>query len=264
MEFAEHRAYAPGDDLRNLDWRVFARSDRLYVKEFVEETNMRATILVDCSGSMRYAGAQAAPGPDGRPLSKFDYARRLAAALSYILVNQQDAVGTVCFDSQVRSFLPPRARPSQLKAILDDLGGQSPGGETALSSIFDEMAERIPRCGLVAIVSDLFDDPRAIAKALHHFKFRRHEIVVFHVMANEELTFPFDSFAEFEDLENGTNQIPVDPSALRAAYIDQVGGFIHALEAECGRLSIDYVPMNTRRPDALALAEYLKARRTPG
>lgn len=261
VEFAEHRAYAAGDDLRDLDWRVYARSDRLYVKEFVEETNMRATILIDCSGSMRYAGTQASRDPDGKPMSKFDYARRLAASLSYLLINQQDAVGTVCFDSKIRSFLPARARPSQLKAILDDLGDMAAGGETALSAIFDEIAERIPRSGLVLIVSDFFDDPRAISKALHHFKYRRNEIVVFHVLANEELTFPFDAFSEFADLEDDANVIPVDPRALRADYIDQVGQFIHALETECGRLSIDYVPMNTMRPDALALAEYLQARR---
>lgn len=263
VEFAEHRAYTPGDDTRNLDWRVLARSDRLYIKEFVDETNMRATILVDCSGSMAYAGTAAAPGPDGRPMSKFDYARRLAASLSYLLINQQDAVGTVVFGAKIESFLPARARPSQLQAILDDLSARTAGGETALSPVLDEIAERIPRRGLVVVISDLFDDPRALAKALHHFRYRRHEIVVFHVLANEELTFPFDSFAEFADLENPAEILPVDPRSLRAGYIDQVAAFIHAVETECGRLSIDYVPMNTTRPDALALAEYLKSRRAP-
>ncbi len=261
-EFAEHRPYSAGDNLRNLDWRVLARTDRLYVKEFVEETNMRATILVDASGSMAYTG-DAAAALGGKRLSKFDYARHLAALLSYLLINQQDAVGSVLFDASVRSYLPARARPSQLRAVLEDLVGAAPGAETALAPVFHSIAERIPRRGMVFIISDLFDNPADLVQALHHFRHRRHEVVLFHVMADEELTFPFRDFTEFLDLEQPGNRVALDPGAIRASYLDQVREFLHILSTECGRLSIDYVPMNTKRPYEHALAEYLRSRRAP-
>lgn len=262
VEFAEHRAYAPGDDLRNLDWRVLGRTDRLYVKEFVEETNMRATILLDASGSMGYVGEEAAEC-EGKRLSKFEYARYMASALSYLLINQQDAAGSVVFDSAIRSFLPARARPSQLRQVLEDFCTHEPGGDTNLSEIFHEIAERIPRRGMVIIISDLFDDPRSLINALHHFRHRRHEVILFHVMADEELTFPFNGFAEFEDLEATDVRIPLSPRTIRASYIDQVREFLRLITTECGRLSIDYVPMNTKRPYEVALAEYIRARHAP-
>ncbi|MBQ6924582.1 MAG: DUF58 domain-containing protein [Kiritimatiellae bacterium] len=262
VEFAEHRPYSAGDDLRNLDWRVLGRTDRLYVKEFVEETNMRATILVDASGSMGYAGEAAAKRND-RCLSKFEYAQHLAAALTYLLINQQDAVASVVFDSAIRSYIPARARPSQLRIVLDDLASRKPGDDTDLAGVFHDIAERIPRRGMVIIVSDLFDDPRRLVQALHHFRHRHHEVLLFHVMAEEELTFPFNGFLEFRDLENAENRIPLDPRAIRASYLDQVRAFLKIISTECGRLSIDYVPMNTRRPYEEALAEYLRNRRAP-
>ena len=262
VEFAEHRQYAPGDDLRNLDWRVLGRTDRLYVKEFVEETNMRATILVDASGSMGYAGESAAKR-EGRFLTKFEYAQYLAAALTYLLINQQDAVGSVVFDSQVKSYIPARARPSQLRIVLEDLAGRSPGDDTDLAGVFHDIAERIPRRGMVFIISDLFDDPRRLVQALHHFRHRHHEVVVLHVMAEEELSFPFEGFLEFRDLEAPDNKLHIDPRAIRASYLDQVREFIRIISTECGRLSIDYVPVNTKRPYEEALAEYLRNRRAP-
>ena len=262
VEFAEHRPYSAGDDLRNLDWRVLGRTDRLYIKEFVEETNMRATTLVDASGSMGYAGESAAKRDD-RFLTKFEYAQYLAASLTYLLINQQDAVGSVVFDSQIRSYIPARARPSQLRIVLDDLEKRQPGDDTDLAGVFHDIAERIPRRGMVIIISDLFDDPRRLAQALHHFRHRHHEVLLFHVMAEEELTFPFNGFLEFRDLENLENRIPIDPRAIRASYLDQVREFLKIISTECGRLSIDYIPMNTRRPYEEALAEYLRNRRAP-
>lgn len=262
VEFAEHRQYVPGDDLRNLDWRVLGRTDRYYVKEFVEETNMRATILVDASGSMAYTG-DAAAKLGGRPLSKFEYAQYLAASLTFLLLNQQDAVGSVVFDSSIRSFIPARARPSQLRAILSDIDSRKPGSDTNLAGVFHDIAERIPRRGMVIIISDLFDDPAELVQALHHFRHRRHEVIIFHVMADEELAFPFDSFTDFHDLEVPENKVPVDPRGIRAAYLDQVREFLKVISTECGRLSVDYVPLNTRRPYEIALAEYLRNRRSP-
>ncbi len=262
VEFAEHRAYTSGDDLRNLDWRVLGRTDRLYVKEFVEETNMRATILLDISGSMEFAGDEAALR-DGKPLSKFEYGRYLAASLSYLLINQQDAAGLVLFDDKIRSYLPARARPSQLRVLLEELEKTKAGGETSLSGIFHDIAERIPRRGMVIIISDLFDNPKELIHALHHFRHRHHEVILFHIMANEELTFPYKSFTEFEDLELADHRIPLDPMTIRAEYLNEVKEFLHIITTECGRLAIDYVPLNTNRPYELALAEYLKSRHSP-
>lgn len=262
VEFAEHRQYVAGDDLRNLDWRVLGRTDRLYVKEFVEETNMRATILVDASGSMGYAGDTAAQ-VNGRCLTKFEYAQYLAASLTYILINQQDAVGSVVFDSKIRTYLPARARPSQLRVVLEDLEKKTPGDDTDLAGVFHDIAERIPRRGMVIIISDLFDDPQRLVQALHHFRHRHHEVLLFHVMAEEELTFPFNAFSEFIDLETPDTKIPLDPRTIRASYLDQVREFLKIITTECGRLSIDYIPMNTKRPYEVALAEYLRNRRCP-
>ncbi len=256
VEFAEHRQYAPGDDLRNLDWRVLARKDRYYIKQYIEETNMRVTLLLDASGSMAYAGAAAARR-GGKPCSKFDYARYLAAALGYIAVGQQDAAGLVIFDTAVREYLPARAQTSQIRHLLEIIERSETGGETGLGGVFHEIAERIPRRGRVVILSDLFDDPENLVSALHHFRFRKHEVTLMHIMADEELTFPFDEFTVFRDLESPGNELPVEPKALRTAYLEQVKAFSENIRAVCGNLSIDYVPMNTRVPYEAALAEYL-------
>jgi len=260
VEFAEHRQYAPGDDLRNLDWRVLARKDRYYIKQYVEETNMRATILLDASGSMAYDGDLAAPR-DGRPCSKFLYAQHIAAMLGYLLVGQQDAAGLVTFDTKLRSYLPARARPSQIRAILETLEKTEPGGETGLADIFHDIAERVPRRGLVVILSDLYDDPEALIQALFHFRYRRHEVLLFHVVAEEELTFPFDSFTKFRDLERSENLLPIDPRTIRATYLERMGKFLEDIESACGRMKIDYVRMNTREPYDEALSAYLMKRR---
>jgi len=259
VEFAEHRQYTPSDDLRNLDWRVLARKDRYFIKQYIDETNMRVTLLLDASGSMAYAGDEAAPR-DGRPLSKLAYAQYIAAMLGYLLVNQQDAAGLVTFDTALRTYLPARARASQVRSILETLDQTEPGGETALAKIFHDIAERIPRRGMVVILSDLYDDPAALIQALHHFRYRRHEVLLFHIVAEEELTFPFESYTKFQDLECADNRLPIDPRTIRATYLTRMRAFLDEIEAACGRLKIDYVRMNTRVPYDQALAEYLSLR----
>jgi len=260
VEFAEHRQYAPGDDLRNLDWRVLARKDRYFIKQYIEETNVRATLLLDASGSMAYAG-DAAAARDGRPLSKFAYAQHVAAMLGYLLIGQQDAAGLVTFDTALRAYLPARARASQVRGILETLEKTVPGGETGLADIFHDIAERIPRRGLVVILSDLYDDPEALVKALHHFRHRRHEVLLFHVVADEELAFPFESYTKFCDLERAGNLLPIEPRAIRAAYLERMRRFLSDIETACGRLKIDYVRLNTRVPYDEALAGYLMKRK---
>lgn len=259
VEFAEHREYTPGDNIRDLDWRVFGRSDRYYIKQYIEETNLRATILLDASGSMRYTGEHSTRH-QGRRLSKFDYARLMAAALMYLLIHQQDAVGLVTFDGAIRRYLPARSRPSHLRILLEALDDTEPDHETALAPIFHDIAERIPRRGLVIIISDLFDDPDALLKALHHFRFRKHEVIVLQVMTEEEFTFPFNRWSLFRDLEPGNRQIEIDPRSIRATYLEEVRRFLATLERECGRMKIDYMSMSTRQEFDVALSHYLAHR----
>jgi uncharacterized protein (DUF58 family) len=261
IEFAEHRQYVPGDDIRSLDWRVFGKSDRYYIKQFKEETNLRATILLDASGSMNYRGHLAAP-VDDEIVSKFDYARYLAAAMTYLLINQQDAVGMTTFDTGIKHYLPSRSNARHMRLLLETLDSLEPGGETSLATIFHEIAERIRRRSLVIVISDLFDDPEELIKALHHFRFRRHEVILMHVMAEEELTFPFESWSDFRDLENQSIHEELDPQTVRADYLDQVRGFVNQIELACGQMEIDYVPMNTRVPFDLALSGFLATRRS--
>ena len=260
VEFAEHREYVPGDNIRDLDWRVFGRSDRYYIKQYVEETNLRATILLDASGSMAYTGGLAAHR-NGRPVSKFEYACFLAAALAHLLINQQDAVGLVTFDEAVRRYIPPRSRPSHLRALLEEICATRPERETGLAAVFHDIAERIHRRGLVIVLSDLFDKPERILQALHHFRFRKHEVLIFHIMAGEELAFPFDRWSLFHDLEVDGRRVEIDPRSIRATYLDEVRRFLKALEKGCGEMKIDYVPLSTQKDFAATLTQYLAQRR---
>ncbi len=260
VEFAEHRQYSPGDDTRDLDWRVFGKSDRYYIKQYIEETNLRATILLDASGSMKYAG-KAASKRDGKCLTKFQYGQYLAASLAHLMIHQQDAVGLVTFDTQVRRYIPARSRASHLRVILKELHESQAGAETALSPIFHDIAERAHRRGLVVIISDLFDDPEEILNALHHFRYRKHEVLLLHVMAEEEINFPFDQWSTFKDLEVSGRRVQLDPRAVRAEYLDQVRRFVKRIEIGCGQMGVDYVPMVTSNTFDMALAHYLARRR---
>ena len=259
VEFAQHRQYVPGDDPRDLDWRVFARNDRYVIRQYVEETNLRATVLLDASGSMAYRGDHAVPIEENRP-SKFEYARYVAAGLVYLLVQQQDAAGLVTFDSKIRSFLPAAARTSQVRNLLEDMMNTEPGGESALASVLHEIAERIRRRGVIFIISDLFDAVPSLVNALHHFRHRNHEVVVFHVMAQEELTFPFSRFTHFKDLEAPDRTMIVDPQSIKARYLERVQGFVRDMKKACGELNADYVPMCTAQPYDTVLADYLARR----
>lgn len=262
VEFAEHRQYVTGDDLRNLDWRVYGKSDRYYIKQFIEETNMRVTILTDASGSMAYAGDEATSIGDKENISKFDYGRYLAAALTYLLIRQQDAVGLVTFADGIRRYLQPTAKPSQVRAILEELSTTEPSDDTRCAETFHEIAERIPSRGLVVIISDLFDDAEAIKNALHHFRYKNHELVVFHLMADEEITFPFEKFDDFRCLEVEGRRLNIDPSTIRASYLDRVREHLRSIELACGQMQADYVPVNTKTPVPEALFSYFSQRKT--
>ncbi len=254
VEFAEHREYTLGDDLRNLDWRVMAKSDRNVIKQYIEETNLRATMVLDVSGSMNFKGEES-------ELSKFEYGQYLAAALSYLFIKQGDASGLVTFDDTLRTSMRAENRPSQVRRICEELHGTKPGKETGVGKVLNEVAERIPRRGLVVIISDLFDEPEQIVEALHHFDYRQHELVVFHLLAEEELSFPFQSFQRFHDLEGVEEMLRIDPQAVRAAYLKKLKDFIASIESVCGNLRADYVPVTTKTPVSEALVRYLGRRR---
>jgi len=260
VEFAEHREYAPGDDLRNLDWRLVAKNDRHYIKQYVNETSLRATIVVDVSGSMAYRG-EAASTWGGKQLSKFAYARYLAAAMAYAYVRQGDGAGLVTFDTKVKKHLRVASRPGQVRRILEELHGTVPGDDTAVAECLHDVAERIPRRGLVVLISDLFDEPTKIVEALHHFDFRQHELAVLHVLAEEEVGFPFTSYSTFEDLEGVAPRLRIDPQSVRALYLERMRAFLSTIEKTCGRMGADYVPVNTKTPVGDTLVNWLVSRK---
>ena len=251
VEFAEHREYTPGDDLRNLDWKLIARRQRYYVREYVDETNLRATILLDTSGSMGYRGTAAANG-----LSKLEYAQYVAASLSYVLIQQQDAVGFVSYDTKVNVLMTPKAQPAQLRRILMELDKIRPGGDTDAAGVMHEVAERAPRRSVVFVLSDLFGDPDAIVNALHHFRFRFDEVVVLQVVANEEREFPFSEMLHFEDAESPAF-MNIDTRALRNEYLERFNEFLEKIRRGCGEMRITHELLDTKVPFDEELADIL-------
>jgi len=250
VEYLDHRAYAPGDELRGLDWKILARTDKYYIKLFEDETNLRAHILLDCSRSMGFKSGA---------ISKLEYGSYLAAALGHLMLRQNDAVGLVTFDQQVRAFLTPQARPTQFRRILDELETTTARNETDLGAILHEVAERIRRRGLVIVISDLLDDPEKIADGLQHFRHDRHEVIVFHVLDDAELNFPFERLTRFKDME-GTGFVVANPQNLRQHYLERLRAFTDQLQAICFDRKIGYVRANTSQPYDVLLAEYLEKR----
>ena len=260
VEFAEHREYAPGDDPKNLDWRVMAKSDRHVIKQYIEETNLRTTLIVDISGSMQFTGDFAAKIHDA-PLSKLQYAKHLAASLAYLFIKQGDGAGLVTFDQSIKSYVRCGSRPSQVRRILEELHDAKAGQDTDVGTVLHTVADRIPKRGLVILISDLFDDPEKIIAALHHFDFRQHELVVFHLLAEEELTFPYKSFQRFRDLEGVQEMLRIDPQAVRAAFLEKLRDFVKRIDTACGKMRADYVPVNTKIPLRDTLLRYLGGRK---
>jgi uncharacterized protein (DUF58 family) len=253
VEFAEHRPYVLGDDVRRVDWRVHGKTDRYYIKEFEEETNLRAYLLLDASGSMGYGG---------RTSSKLDYARHVAACLAYLMLHQLDAVGLVTMDAKLRRYLPPRASAKHLLRILRVLEETNPGGETALAPLWHELAaHQIRRRGLVVILSDCFDNLHNLTLALKHLRHKKHEVLLFHVLAPEEIEFPFHRPTQFFNLEVSNDRQLVDPSRLRAGYLERFSAFCRDLRERARGMGIDYHQLRTDEPVDRALGTYLSRRR---
>ena len=253
IEFAEHRKYSPGDDLRYLDWKVFGRTDKFYLKQFEEETNLICYLLLDASESMSYKS-------DSAPMSKLQYAQCAAAALAYLILNQQDSVGMVTFDEEIRSFIRPSGNPVQLQQILQVMETTAGSRKTVTGPMFHDLAERFKKRGLVVILSDLFDNPDAIMAGLKHFRHRRHEVIIMHVLDPAELDFPFQQELLFRGLEQ-LPEVLVEPRAIRKAYLKELNGFVRQLQKGCRQHAIDYVQLRTDQPLEVALSTYLASRR---
>ncbi len=254
VEFAEHREYTTGDDPRHLDYRMFARTDRLYVKQYEEETNMRVQILLDTSGSMGYRH-------EGK-LTKLQYASYLTAILAYMMTRQQDAVGLTTFDTAVQLDMPPRSSPRHFNDMMRKLEGVQPGRETDIAAILHRLANRFKKRCLIVLISDLYDEPEAIVRALHHFRHRRHEVIVFHVMDRAEIEFPFRDVISFHDLETN-ERLQIDPVHVGDAYRQQVQAFIDGYRRACAENRIDYVLAETTTPYDFMLSRYVAKRNMP-
>jgi uncharacterized protein (DUF58 family) len=258
VEFAEHREYVPGDDLKHLDWKVYSRTGRFYLKQYEEETNLSLWLLVDASESMRYGSGP--KGDDGQPLvRKYDYACMAAAALAYLTLSQQDGVGLVTYDHAVRHFIRPSSQPSHLKQVVNLLN-KGPGAErTALAPIFHDLAERIGRRGIIVVLSDCFDELDDILAGLKHLRHKRHEVVVMQVLDRAELEFPFQEATLFRGLE-AWPELLTDPRSLRDGYLEQVQTFITELQRNCLMQNIDYIQLPTDASLGIVLASYLARR----
>jgi uncharacterized protein (DUF58 family) len=251
IEFAEHREYTPGVDPRHIDWRVFGRRDKLYVKQYEEETSLRCYLLLDKSASMGYKS-------DGG-LTKLEYGSFLAASLAYLMAFQHDSVGLVTYDTAVRDIVPPRQGPGHLRLLLKKLENTQAGAETNLSKTFHELAETLKRRALVVIISDLFDDPRELGGALKHFRHKKHDLVVLQTLDPAEVTFPFDDVTLIEDMESH-REVMSDPRAFRKAYLEELAKFLDTLRQTCTESQIDYAMGRTDERFDSFLGSYLAKR----
>jgi uncharacterized protein (DUF58 family) len=253
IEFAGHREYSPGDELKHVDWRVWSRTDRLYIKEYEEETNLKCHILLDCSRSMRYGEA------DQPAWSKFDHAATAAASLAFLLQQQQDAVGLVTFDSQIRTQLPPSSHPGQLKRLLHALEQTTVDHRTDISRLFLDLAAALKSRGVVVLVSDLLLDLPTLKETLARFRLRKHDVILLHVLHHDELTFPFEDNTQFRGMESNA-EVQADPKTLRRSYLEILNRYLADVRKTCGTLGVDHVLLDTAAPLDAALASYLTLR----
>jgi uncharacterized protein (DUF58 family) len=248
VEFSEHRKYVPGDDVKDIDWGVYAKTDRYYVRKFEAETNMTGYLVMDLSGSMAYTYRQ--------ELTKFEYAICLAAALGYLMVHQQDPVGLVAFDTKIQTCLAPRSKRNHLGNILSVLANLKPSGDTDVAAALHQLAAMIHTKSLIMLFSDLLTEPGPVIDSLHRLRHAGHDVILFHVLDEAEAHFPFEGLIEFTDVE-GPEKMVVDARGMRDDYLEAIRSFQEAYRAECSRARIDYVPMDTSVSFDKALMEYL-------
>jgi uncharacterized protein (DUF58 family) len=255
VEFSEHRKYVPGDDLKDLDWNVYAKTDKYYLKKFEAETNLTGYLVMDLSASMAYTYRQ--------ELTKFDYAICLAAALGYLMIHQQDPVGLVAFDTKIQACLAPRSKRTQLATILSVLANLKPSGKTEVATCLHQLASMMRNKGLVMLFSDLLTEPAPVIESLHHLRHRGHEVIIFHILDEAEVHFPFEGVIEFEDVEED-RKLTLDAKGMRRDYVQAVQEFQEQYRTECAKANIDYVTMDTSVSFDKALMEYLLKRQRKG
>ncbi|RLD15238.1 DUF58 domain-containing protein [candidate division KSB1 bacterium] len=251
VEFSQHRPYMPGDALRFVDWKVYGRTDRYYIKQFEEETNLRSYILLDVSSSMAYQSGK---------ISKWMYASYLASALAYLLLHQRDATGLVLFDDQVRLQMPPRSMGSYLRQMLRQIEQVQLGNDTSVGKVLHRIADQFRRRGLIILISDLLDDPVEIMKGLKHFRHDKHEVLVFHILDRQEVEFEFNGNILFKDLESG-ERVKTQPFFIREQYRERFRNFLKYYQLQTSKNNIDYQQMFTDEPLNVALAKFLSKRR---
>ncbi|MHB1080087.1 DUF58 domain-containing protein [Prosthecobacter sp.] len=252
VEFRQHRPYVQGDEIRRLDWKIFGRTDRFYIREFDEETNLRATVVLDASGSMGYRGQKG--------ILKFDYARKLAASLAYLLMSQQDAVGLITFDSKIRDVIPCRTKITHLHLLLETMVKTEPGKDTSLAPVLESLAQRLKRRGLVILISDFFDDPAALLRSIGVLRKKGHEIIALQLWDRDEIDFPFGNWARFENLENDDDFLLLDPATIRQRYIEAQQNFAAQLKEGFRKHQVDYLSLPTDESHSAALRSYLALR----
>ena len=250
VEFLQHREYSWGDDLRYIDWKVWAKQDRFYVKQFEEDTNLRCTMLVDVSGSMRYGSG---------PLNKYEYGCTIAASLAYLLLRQQDAVGCLAFDEQARMIVPQRTKRNHIDAIIKALDVSDPRDKTDLYQILRQVAESYPRRGMVVLVSDLLVERAGLFRGLKLLRSRGHDVMVFHLMDDDELDFPFSGPTRFEGLELPIH-LSCNPRALRRGYLAALSAYLDEVRRGCVQNNADYALLRTSQPLDAAMAAFLSNR----
>jgi len=251
VEFSEHRAYMQGDNLKDVDWKVFGKTEKYFIKQYEEETNLRSYIFLDTSNSMSYNS--------GNNISKLNYSLTLAAALSYLMIHQQDAVSLTLYSEKINKFLPPKSSRAYLQEILKHLANVDPSDKTNTAASLNEAAEKIKRRGLVVIISDFFDDINSVLKALKHFSYKKNEVIVFQVLDPLEKTFSFGKDAIFKDLETG-DELTTQPYQIQKAYREAMGEFINRIKAECLNSNIDYNLIETSDAYDKALLRYIQKR----
>jgi len=254
VEFATHREYVPGDDIRHIDWKVLAKTDRYYIKQYEEETNLKATFLLDASESMHYGKENSKDG-----MTKYQYASAAAASLAFLLLQQQDAVGLGVFDEQLRSYIPASANPNQIKLFVHEIDINEPKAKTSLEDICHSVAEKIARRGMICLVSDLFVDIDGLLRGLQHFRHYGHEVMVLHIMDEDELTFPFQGNTMFRGLEE-MGRLLIEPRALRKGYLEAMHAFCRRVKRTCVANRIDYKLISTADHLDAALLAFLAAR----
>ncbi len=247
VEFAEYRKYVPGDDLRRLDWRAYGRSDRFYIKEFEADTNLRMVLVVDTSGSMDFGSVG---------VTKLEYARRISAALSYLAIQQGDAVGLACVADGIVHNIPPRRNPAHLTTLYDTLEGTQPQGETGLVAILHELAETVRQRALVIVISDLFVEPESLRECFEHLRFRKHDVTAFHLLDPEELAFAFQRPTRFLDMEGGT-AVFADPVEIAERYHTALSTYLESLRKVMLETAVDYRRISIDSPYAQELTKFL-------